>query len=512
MLVATILRLVLAACMGPGNDEAYHYLLAVNPDLSYHDHPPMLAWIESAGLGAVGFHASAFALRVGFVVLFAGSTWLMARMTARQFGPAAGWIAAFALSATGYYGVAAATFALPDGPLVFFWLLTLDRLLVALEQPRPGRVGPWALAGLAWGGAMLSKYHAVFLPIATLAYLVFEPTARHWLRRPGPYVAFGLGLLVFSPVLAWNADHHWASFAFQGSRAAGWGWSWPIVRLDRFAVALIGQAGYLFPWLWLPLVLVLFGTARSPAGSTPAARPDRFLRLQAVVPLLAFAGVALVRPVLPHWSLVGFLAAFPLLGHRWSNRRPLAPTRFLIRFTFHGLAPILLAGLLVIQAQTGWLQRGGERGLGLIPLACDPTLDFYGWDELAHALEARGLLDPPGSFLFADRWYHAAHLAFATDRRIPVLCYNRRHAQNFAYWSDPRDAVGRAGIFVGINDSAAVVLDLSRWFRSFEPLGTIPIVRNGVRIREVHLYRGIDQMAPFPFGNARKTAAALPRR
>ena len=34
----------------------------------------------------------------------------------------------------------------------------------------------------------------------------------------------------------------------------------------------------------------------------------------------------------------------------------------------------------------------------------------------------------------------------------------------------------------------------------------IPILRNGVQIRVVHLYRGIDQTAPFPFGNARKTA------
>ena len=220
ILVATALRLVVAACFGPGNDEAYHDLFAQHPDWSYFDHPPMLALVESAGLALVGFHASVFALRLGIVILFAGSTWLMARLTARHYGPAAGWIAAFALNATAYYGVAAATFALPDGPLVFFWLLTLDRLLVALEEP--ARVGPWAWVGLAWGGATLSKYQAVFLPVATLAYLAFEPAARHWLRRPGPYLAFALGLLVFAPVIFWNAHHGWASFAFQGGRALGW--------------------------------------------------------------------------------------------------------------------------------------------------------------------------------------------------------------------------------------------------------------------------------------------------
>ena len=179
----------------------------------------------------------------------------------------AGWIAAFALNATAYYGVAAATFALPDGPLVFFWLLTLDRLLVALEEPE--RVGPWAWVGLAWGGAMLSKYQAVFLPVATLAYLAFEPAARHWLRRPGPYLAFALGLLVFAPVIFWNAYHGWASFAFQGGRALGW----PVIRPDRFAAFLGGQAAYLFPWLWVPLIVVLFREARGQSWAERRGHP-----------------------------------------------------------------------------------------------------------------------------------------------------------------------------------------------------------------------------------------------
>ena len=331
ILVATALRLVVAACFGPGNDEAYHDLFAQHLDWSYFDHPPMLALVESAGLALVGFHASVFALRLGIVILFAGSTWLLARMTARHYGSAAGWIAAFALNATAYYGVAAATFALPDGPLVFFWLLTLDRLLVVLEEPE--RVGPWAAVGLAWGGAMLSKYQAVFLPVATLAYLAFEPAARHWLRRPGPYLAFALGLLVFAPVISWNAHHGWASFAFQGGRALGW----PVIRPDRFAAFLGGQAAYLFPWLWVPLIVVLFREARGQRGRKGEDIPGRFLLYQAVVPLLAFGGVALVQPVLPHWSLVGFLAAFPLLGRAWAQRREAAPARFIVRLSVLGI-------------------------------------------------------------------------------------------------------------------------------------------------------------------------------
>ena len=119
-----------------------------------------------SGLALTGDAFSVFGLRIGFIILFAGSTWLMARLTARFYGPRAGVLAALALSASGYFGMAVATIAQPDGPLLFFWLLTLDRLAVALDDP--DRLAPWLGVGVAWGGAMLSKYHAVLLPAGAL--------------------------------------------------------------------------------------------------------------------------------------------------------------------------------------------------------------------------------------------------------------------------------------------------------------------------------------------------------
>jgi 4-amino-4-deoxy-L-arabinose transferase-like glycosyltransferase len=149
IVVSGLVRLGWAASVGPGNDEAYHYLFTVHRDWSYFDHPPMLAWVEAAGLAAAGGVVSPFSLRLGFVALFAGSTWLMARLTGRLYGDRAGVLAAFALNVTAYHTAAAGVFALPDGPLLFFWLLTLDRLAVALLQEPSGKVGPWVGVGLA---------------------------------------------------------------------------------------------------------------------------------------------------------------------------------------------------------------------------------------------------------------------------------------------------------------------------------------------------------------------------
>ena len=143
-------HLIWAATIKAGNDEANHALFPSHFDWSYFDHPPMLAWVAVLGLSVSG---TSFGLRLGFVALSIGSSWLIFRLTRRFQGESAAAWAAFLFNVSGYFALASGTFALPDGPLVFFWLLTLDRLASAFE--RPERLSRWMLAGLAWGGALV---------------------------------------------------------------------------------------------------------------------------------------------------------------------------------------------------------------------------------------------------------------------------------------------------------------------------------------------------------------------
>jgi 4-amino-4-deoxy-L-arabinose transferase-like glycosyltransferase len=493
--VATLLRLAWAASLGPGNDEAYYFLFTAHPDWSYFDQPPMVAVVEAAGLVVSGGAATPLALRLGFIALSAGSTALLARLTARVHGPRAGLLAAFLLNATGYYGLAAGTFALPDGPLLFFWLLTLDRLVVAVRAP--GRIGPWVGVGLAWGGALLSKYHAVFLPAGFLLYLVMERQSRAVLRTPGPYLALALGGLLFAPVIAWNAAHGWASFAFQAARAIGP----PALRVDSLAAALGGQALYLFPWIWVGLLKSLWrGGRRSHDDADPA---ERLLWCQAVVPLLAFSAVACIRPVLPHWSLVGFIPLLPGLGRAWEERRRIDPARMRRRLVLCAAAPVTLALLAVTQARWGWLQEGGRDTLGLVAAAHDPTVDLFGWDQVALQLRRRGLLDRPATFLFTSHWYDSAQIAFASGRRVPVLCYSAHDPRGFAGWSRPEQSVGRDGVLVVVGPSSTEPAAYDRWFERIEPLGSFDVVRAGGPVRTIHLYLCVRQTRPFPGGGGR---------
>ena len=415
----------------------------------------MLAVI--AGLGGMVARGadSAFTLRLGFVVLFAGSTWLMARLTERRYGARAGLCAAIALNVSAYYLLAAGTFALPDGPLLFFWLLTLERLSVAFDSPE--RLGPWVGVGLAWGGALLSKYHGVFLPAGALVYILLDPHARGCLRRPGPYLAAAIGLLVFSPVILWNATHHWASFAFQGGRALG---AWRLEPVS-LAISVLGPAAYLLPWIWFRLVQILVREGRAALQGMG----DRFLVCQAIVPLSAFAALACVRPLLPHWTLVGFLSLFPLLGRDWAENWLANPARFVRRLGLVAMVPVLVGVFGIMEARTGILQKGRPGGLALLPARLgDPTAEMSGWDQVADELRRRGLLDRPGTFLFTSFWYHSGQLAppppfppfpcHAEIRPNPcALCYNGRgDARSFAFWSQPDHWVGHDGILIAVND------------------------------------------------------------
>ena len=511
ILVSGMLRLVWASSIGLGNDEAYHYLFTVHPAWSYFDHPPMLAVIEAVGLGLAGGLVTPMTLRLGFVLLFAGSTWLMYRLTSRLFGERAGFFAAFALNITGYHTAAAATFALPDGPLLFFWLLTLDRLIVALglnaaedlpegEMRERPRSWPWVAVGLAWGGALLSKYHAIFLPAGVVLYVLIEPSARHWLRRTGPYLAVLVGTLVFTPVLAWNAAHGWVSFVFQGARAIGQSG----FRLDSMLAALFLPALYLFPWIWVWLVALLIRKGGRLLRSG-APRVDRFLIAQALPPLATFLGVACTRPVLPHWTLVGFLPLFPLLGQAWAGDLASPGTRRR-RMILLAAMPVVLTGLVVFEARTGFFQKGRAGGIGLVAAAHDPTADMVGWDAIGEELGRRGLLDRPDTFLFTGNWYQSGHLGFATrNSKTPVLCYHGWDARSFAFWSDPAEWVGRDGILLAFDDRAGDFGGFSPWFERIEPLGEFAVNRAGASIRKVRVYLCVGQKRAFPFDDLGRT-------
>ncbi len=489
--ISTAFRLLFASSVGGYTNEAYYFTYARHLDWGFFDHPPMVGAVAAIGPAVLPSVSPELGLRFGFVLLFAASSWLLARLTARLYGPRAGVLAALALNGTIFYGLKIGTFADPDGPLLFFWLLTLDRLLVAFEEPE--RVVPWIGVGLAWGGALLSKYHAVFLPAGAVLYLLLRPANRRCLRTPGPYLAAVVGGLMFSPVIFWNSHHGWASFLYQGNRAGGFHG----FRPEMLQEALVGQALYLTPWIWVWLLVVLFRMLRR--GLRDWSEAEALLMCEAIPALTLFMGLSTFQRIMAHWPLIGFVALLPLLGRTWANLDEKDGPRFRRRLVAVAIVPMVLGCLFIVQARTGLFQDGKGRLLGLIPSRRDPTVDTIRWRQIAHELEQRGLLDEPGTFLFTDYWCFSAELEMATKRPSPVACFHR-DARSFTFWSRPEEWVGRDGIFVRVEDGLCHSDFYEPWFTRVEPIGSFPIVRAGVPLQTVKLYRCVRQTDPFPIG------------
>ena len=188
-------------------DEAYYWVWSKHPQLSYFDHPPMIAWL------------------IRLTTIFADAEWLIRlvplgcaaltgifiwRMAAELFdvGVADRALLIFLLSPLAQIGFSLAT---PDAPLILGWAWALWCLQRALF----GNCRQYYyLAGVAAGFALLSKYTAVLLLPGVLGFLLFSAYRRQLGTRE-VWLAIGTALLVFSPVLSWNFRHDWVSFQFQ---------------------------------------------------------------------------------------------------------------------------------------------------------------------------------------------------------------------------------------------------------------------------------------------------------
>lgn len=484
ILLATALRLVLAGATGLGMDESYMVTNARDLALGYVDHPPLHVWL--AWLAQTLAQSDApLVVRAPFVLLFAGSTWLMYRLTERLFGPAAAVWAVVTFNILPVFSLADGTWVLPDGPLVFFLLASANVLAAILfgEMPPQRPWLSWIAAGALGGLALLSKYSAVLFFLAVFLFLLSVPSGRRWLRTSGPWLGVLAALVVFSPALVWNIRHEFLGFAFQGSRLLR-GPASPSEILQAFG----GQFVYLTPWLLVPLAISLAAAFQRGREDLPG----WFLSLVGGLPIAVFAAAALLTAGLPHWPMPGWLFAIPLFGRDASALAARRPA-----FARGYISAATLVFLLFLAAF--WLQT--SRG-ALIPPdlvaanpSSDPTTDLIDWHELRAALAEQGFLNDDIA-LAAPHWTYAGKTSYALGKDVSVLCLCADQHQ-FAYRDDWRNRIGQdAVIVVPRHASAATHAAAAAFFNAVEPLPPVAITRGGQPALTLDLSLGRRLKAP----------------
>ncbi len=484
-------RLFLAGLTGLGIDESYMVSVSRQLSLSYFDHPPLSFWLVRLMSWLTGSEAG-LSVRFPFILLFAGSTWLCYKVGSELFDQRVGLYGALVLNLAPVFTLCHGSWVLPDGPLIFFMLAAVFCLTKVFFAQEDGPVFGWWLAtGAATGLALLSKYSALFLPLGAGLYLLTRRDRRRLLSGVGPWASLLVVVALFSPVILWNMGNHWASFTFQGGRGI------PGVALHplKLLQTVGGQALYLAPWIWAPLVAELFICL----SWRPRQDQKRFLALISVGPIATFTIVSLwaTGQVLPHWAMPGYLMLFPLLGVRIADR--LREGRRYVRLWLinSAIALGIFATVLGSHAATGW-------GRNIIPALTrkDPTVEMVDWRQLPEALASRGLLRRGKVFIVTGRWLDAAKADFSLGGRLPVVCLSQ-DPRHFAFLHDPSSFSGWDAVVVTPRmTQEEIQRNYGGCFASIEPLVDVVIRQSAAKALTLKLFFGRDFRAvyrlPYP--------------
>ncbi len=369
ILALVALRLAAAAWTPLTFDEAYYWMWSKHLAGGYYDHPPMVAVVIRLGTMIAG--DTELGVRLVSILLALPMSWAVFRTARLLFGGERLAATATILLNVTLMAAVGTLIVTPDAPLLVASSFVLFYLAKVLET---GRGAWWLAVGAAVGAALLSKYTALFFGPAILIWLVSVRKLRRWLMSPWLYLGGLIALLVFSPVILWNAEHHWVSFIKQIGRA----------RIEDFRPAFIGeliptQVAFATPSVFILGAMGLYALLRRSTGAM-AARTLLNATFWTIVAyfiwhsLHARVEANWFAPVYPAFAIAAAVAADLTQWEARAQRVADVCRRWALP------VGVLMFAALIVQANTGVL-TGYRR---------DATVRSVGvgWRELAAGIEA----------------------------------------------------------------------------------------------------------------------------
>jgi len=264
----------------------------------------------------------------------------------------------------------------------------------------------------------------LFLWIGIGCWTLLVPAARPWLRRWQPLAASLLGLLVFSPVLAWNAAHDWAGVVKQGGRVGDWQ---PMRALGFLGELIAGQIGLATPLVWgLCMAGLAVATRRAWRNRDPA---WSLLAALSLPPVVVFLQHAVGDRVQGNWPAIIYPALAVAAGGLVQSGRE----RWWIAAAALGFT---LTAVVYVQAATGVIP---------LPPRLDPiAVRLAGWEDLARQVEASRTATG-AAYVAADGYALASELAWRLPAGLTVIGVDAR----WTLTTLPKAAIaGQSGLLV----------------------------------------------------------------
>jgi 4-amino-4-deoxy-L-arabinose transferase-like glycosyltransferase len=290
------LRLWVAPNVGLGVDEAHYVLYGHFLDLSYFDHPPLVGWVEYIFISIFG--TNEFAARIGAIIIgVISSIYTYKLLLHVSKNTKSSLFGVIALNSAFIFN--ALFLMLMPETLLFALVLPIIFTVIAVEKY--DRLKDWLILGFLLGLAGLAKYTAFLFVVSIIIYLLIKKEYRVFLS-PKIIPSVLMAAVMILPIIIWNIEHDWISFAFQAGHVAGESH----INYKGFAASIAAQAGAYSPFLFPVAYYGLYKSLKS---------KNNLLFLSGIFSLVIisfFTYASLYNRALPHWSGLFYLLMIPV--------------------------------------------------------------------------------------------------------------------------------------------------------------------------------------------------------
>lgn len=412
--------------------EAYNWELSRRPDISYLTNGPFIAYVISAG--RMLFSDTVFGVRIGAVLFSALSMVVLFLLTRTMYDDRTALYSAVLyqfIPLVSIFGILMTS----ESIFLLFWIISLYIVWKITERMEKGQKTKWywMLLGIAIGLGMLSSYSMIFFHVLTFVYMLSDGRLRKILVRPYPYMGVIMSLIIFSPVIIWNAGHNWIAldYLFQNSSLH----KVLDVSINNFQKSIGLPFIMVTPVLFILVWIAVFRMRGDPRGkflfcfSVPL--------FGAVLATSAIWNVGLNMLIAPYIAGVIAFSFFYLKGFDLLR----TGTRYLVGFGL-GIAVVMA----IVFHYPEELRLPPDR---------DPSIQFAGWKKLGDTVSTlRTEMAVQGKyFIVADDCMVSSELAFYVKGNPRTYCAGRgEELSQYDLWPGFDDMVNYNAIIVLMND------------------------------------------------------------
>jgi dolichol-phosphate mannosyltransferase len=495
-LLTLLFRLTFSLNIGLIDDDAYHWSWTKPVQLSYFDHPAMVAWLE--GITTWLFGDTILGVRLPSFLCFVGTIVLIYKLTKEIFDQWAALFVGFMILWAPLWGIGGYVSS-PEPPFMLCWVAATYVFWQGVREDGKAwsTKKTWLYLGVIMGLGLNSKFIIALLAMGFGIYLLVTPSRRRDLLSPWPWIGFLIATALASPIFIWNIIHEWPGFKYQfHDRHAGTPFSF-----DRWLQFFVAQLLFTTPFLYA-LIALSFATSIVKFKEMRW----RFLFCLTVPSIAVFYPQPFFAECKPHWSGAAYTLLLMGAGYIWSQglmwgKKQLVKPRSKV-YTRGILGFIIPITILVytpfaypwIPKVFKWVAPKAEW-----QTTYDLSNEFTGWEDLGRYVNRRQREIHAESgrkpFIASHRYETTAQTFWGTKQKVYMLSTTR---SNYTLTQTPEEMnnlKGQDAIFVSTEKYPAIPTEWAAWDGPCDK-EELKTFRHGVHARTFYIYycRGFQKI------------------